>query len=224
MAPVFLYVGRLAGNSQPTDNVSAGFQNVGIGDSVLLSIQTGSGNTGLGYQALFSVGAGVNNVALGALALFNNAAGNRNVALGSGAGFSLAGNDISHNTLVGHFAGFSLVAGGDENTLLGYRAGFAIDAGARNIIIGANVDAAVPGGNDQLNIGNALRGNLATGALQFAAEARLGVFTVGTLPAGAQGDTAFVTDSLLPAFGAPVAAGGGVPVPVYHDGAVWVVG
>ena len=50
------------------------------------------------------------------------------------------------------------------------------------------------------------------------------VYTVATLPAGVSGRHAFVSDALAPAFGAAVAAGGAVPVPVYHDGTNWKVG
>lgn len=51
--------------------------------------------------------------------------------------------------------------------------------------------------------------------------------TVGTLTAAATagaGARDFVTDALAPAFGVAVAAGGGVSVPVYSDGANWLVG
>ncbi len=62
------------------------------------------------------------------------------------------------------------------------------------------------------------------GRTQVGAALRLQQYTVATLPAGAQGDTAVVTDALGPAFGAPVAGGGAVTVPVYHTGAAWNVG
>ena len=47
-------------------------------------------------------------------------------------------------------------------------------------------------------------------------------YTVGTLPTGAQGYTAFVTDALAPAFLTPVVGGGAVVAPVFHDGTNWV--
>lgn len=54
---------------------------------------------------------------------------------------------------------------------------------------------------------------------------RLPTYTVATLPAGAvAGWKAFVSDSLAPAFGAVVAGGGAVFIPVYFDGAAWRVG
>ena len=61
--------------------------------------------------------------------------------------------------------------------------------------------------------------------LRLASDAPLNLksYTVAGLPAGTNNDTAFVTDALAPAFGAAVAGGGAVRVPVYYDGA-WKVG
>jgi len=51
------------------------------------------------------------------------------------------------------------------------------------------------------------------------------VLTVATLPATpTAGERAMVSNALAPAFGAPVAAGGAVTVPVFYDGAAWIVG
>lgn len=47
---------------------------------------------------------------------------------------------------------------------------------------------------------------------------------VSELPKGTIGDRGFVTDSLGPIWGVPVAGLGAVPTPVYHDGTVWRVG
>ena len=52
-------------------------------------------------------------------------------------------------------------------------------------------------------------------------------YTVATLPSAVtagKGARSFVTDALLPAFGATVATGGAVAVPVYSDGTNWKVG
>lgn len=56
---------------------------------------------------------------------------------------------------------------------------------------------------------------------------RFPVATVSTLPSAATvgvGYRSFVTDALLPTFGATVASGGAVKVPVYSDGTSWKVG
>lgn len=53
------------------------------------------------------------------------------------------------------------------------------------------------------------------------------VYTVATLPSAVTsgvGTRAFVSDALLPTFGAIVVTGGAVKVPVYSDGTNWRVG
>lgn len=53
----------------------------------------------------------------------------------------------------------------------------------------------------------------------------VGIFTVATLPAAPPAGTrAFVNDALAPAFGAAVAGGGAVFIPVFFNGAAWIVG
>ena len=52
-------------------------------------------------------------------------------------------------------------------------------------------------------------------------------YTVATLPnavTSGKGSRSFVTDALGPTFGATVASGGAVAVPVYSDGTNWKVG
>jgi hypothetical protein len=52
-------------------------------------------------------------------------------------------------------------------------------------------------------------------------------YTVATLPSAATsgvGARSFVTDATAPTFGATVAGGGAVAVPVYSDGTDWKVG
>jgi hypothetical protein len=51
---------------------------------------------------------------------------------------------------------------------------------------------------------------------------RLKGYTVATLPAGTQGDTAFVTDALAPAFITTVAGGGAVVTEVFYNGTNWI--
>jgi len=51
---------------------------------------------------------------------------------------------------------------------------------------------------------------------------RLKGYTVATLPAGTQGDTAFVTDATTPTYLGALTGGGAVVTPVFYDGAVWV--
>lgn len=52
-------------------------------------------------------------------------------------------------------------------------------------------------------------------------------YTVATLPSAVtsgKGARSFVTDALAPVFGATVASGGAIAVPVYSDGTNWKVG
>lgn len=51
---------------------------------------------------------------------------------------------------------------------------------------------------------------------------RMKGYTVATLPAGTQGDTAFCTDLLAPGFLVAAAGGGAVVGPVFYNGAAWV--
>lgn len=49
-------------------------------------------------------------------------------------------------------------------------------------------------------------------------------YTVSTLPTGVEGDCAYVTDALAPAFGATAVGGGSVKIPVFYNGTNWIVG
>ncbi len=53
---------------------------------------------------------------------------------------------------------------------------------------------------------------------------RLKGYTVVTLPAGTQGDMAYVTDALAPAWNAPLVGGGAVVCKAFFNGAAWVAG
>lgn len=51
---------------------------------------------------------------------------------------------------------------------------------------------------------------------------RLAGYTVGTLPAGVIGDTAYVTDALAPTWGAVLVGGGAIVTRAFFNGAAWV--
>ena len=70
-----------------------------------------------------------------------------------------------------------------------------------------------------------LAGNLTvsgTGTSLFSGPIRLKNYTVATLPAGTQGDKAFVTDALGPTYLVTVVGGGAVVTEVFYDGTNWV--
>jgi hypothetical protein len=56
----------------------------------------------------------------------------------------------------------------------------------------------------------------------FTAPPVLPGYTVGTLPTPTVGMRAYVTNALGPIYGAPVAAGGTVTIPVFYDGTNWI--
>jgi hypothetical protein len=59
--------------------------------------------------------------------------------------------------------------------------------------------------------------------LQVSGAIRTTGFTVATLPAGTVGMRTYVTDALAPSFGVAVAGSGAVTIPVFYDGANWIV-
>jgi hypothetical protein len=102
---------------------------------------------------------------------------------------------------------------------------------------GPNGEAALVFGTANLNTVVAERmrinsdGNLlvgltsATGValLQVSGPIRTTGYTVATLPAGTVGMRTYVTDALAPSFGVAVAGSGAVTIPVFYDGANWIV-
>jgi len=58
---------------------------------------------------------------------------------------------------------------------------------------------------------------------QFEVPVKLKGYTVAALPTGSQGDVAFVTDALAPAFLTTVVGGGAVVTMVFFDGTNWIV-
>lgn len=70
---------------------------------------------------------------------------------------------------------------------------------------------------------NTFAGNQTFSAIIIAsAQVRLKGYTVATLPAGTQGDTAFCTDLLAPGFLVAAVGGGAVVGPVFYNGGAWV--
>lgn len=97
-----LYLGAGAGANQPTDNVSAGYQNTGIGFESLFSITEGYSNTGIGGYSLFGVTTGTYNTCVGAGIGQSITTGSGNVMLGGDFGFVVTGN---YNLCIGHNSG-----------------------------------------------------------------------------------------------------------------------
>lgn len=83
-------------NSVP---LGVGVNNIGLGNSVLLSLSNGDDNVGLGNQTLRNNQSGSFNTAIGNNGLFNNLTGNNNTGLGFGA--DVASGNLSNATAIG---------------------------------------------------------------------------------------------------------------------------
>jgi hypothetical protein len=138
---------------------TAGNKNVAVGFNTLTHNQ-GETSVAIGADALADNTTGKNNVAVGASAMLKNTSGTENVAIGKSA---LQKNTTGqYNTAVGNTALYNLLTG-QKNVAIGMGAGKSLTTGKRCIAIGAeaNLEASV---DDQLNIGNLLKGSLADDA------------------------------------------------------------
>lgn len=64
-------------------------------------------------------------------------------------------------------------------------------------------------------------GDVTANTVTLANVLKLKAYTVGTLPTGAVGDMAYVTDALAPAYNVTVVGGGAIRVPVFFNGTNW---
>lgn len=123
---------------------------------------SGNFTTAVGSSAIGANGSsGVHNTAVGVQSLFANTAGAYGTAVGSGA---LALNTTSSgSTAIGYGALYS--QNGGSNIGIGYQAGDNITSGARNIIIGYDIDAPTASTSDFSSLGNLffMNGGFGTG-------------------------------------------------------------
>lgn len=160
-------------------DVTSNYGLVAIGSGAGGSLTTGGGNTAVGYGTLRDDVTGYNNTALGQFAL-DHVTGNENVGVGLGTlqytttgaqntvvgTYALNGNSAGNaNTIFGYSAGNNLTSG-DANILIGYQAGFNLTSGTGNIIIGSQ-NAPNATGSNQLDIGDAIYGDLSTGSIKL---------------------------------------------------------
>jgi len=154
--------GNMAMGFQALRRLTTGYHNMAIGYGAMDRNIVGDENVALGYQALYR-STGNKNIGFGKRAFYNSI-GDYNIVIGSDAGTGTSGqSDIDGNILIGYKAGFGLLTGADYNVLIGHQAGDALTTGENNIIIGKDIDAPVADGDNQLNIGNIIYGNLSTG-------------------------------------------------------------
>lgn len=100
--------------------------------------------------------------------------------------------------------------------------------GDLTINAGDGLNSGATNGGNVILLGGTANGAGTAGTIQLQSKAilsntlRLKAYTVGTLPAGTAGDTAYVTDALTPAFLTIVVGGGAVVTPVFYNGTNWV--
>jgi len=162
-------------------------------------------NSSFGQLAFNSNVTGTNNSVYGYSALSFNTDGSSNVAIGRYAGTyssSVGGFQNQHSTN-SVFLGENTVAK-DNN------------AGNTNeIVIGSS---AIGNGSNSVTIGNnSIIKTVLRGVIRHSTS-----YTVSTLPAGTQGDTAFVTDATAPTYLGTLTGGGSVVCPVFYNGTAWV--
>ena len=132
-----------------------------LGQNSGVSATTATNNTAIGVSALRNNVSSGENTAMGFEAMFSNNGGQANVAIGYSSLRTL--NFYDDNTAIG---AYSLnQATGARNTALGKDAGSNLVSGNNNIFVGYGTTAPNSNGNHQLNIGNTIYGNLASGTI-----------------------------------------------------------
>ncbi len=154
---------------------TGGDKNTAVGFDTLTH-NKGNYNVALGAHVLAQNTTGENNTAIGVRALSANTSGKENMAFGFGA---LQKNTVgSWNTAIGNAALYNLTTG-QKNVAIGTGAGKSLTTGKRCIAIGAEADLEATV-NDQLNIGNLLKGSLASGAAYLSLNGGLRVPSIPT--------------------------------------------
>lgn len=168
-----------------------GIENVAVGEATLNSNTIGSSNIAMGGDSLHNNTEGNDNIAIGRQTLQSNTTGNYNVAMGRQtlnytktgsnntavgyqAGYGVADQSFSNNSLFGYQAGFYLKTGGN-NVLIGYQAGYNVNAipatGTGNVFIGYQAGYSETMANNLLYISNSntatplIYGDFSTSAL-----------------------------------------------------------
>lgn len=218
-----------------------GANNVAIGTSALFTFVPASAvgyNTAIGTNAGYNVTTGTNNVIIGGK---TSATG----TLTTGTNVVLLGvdTDVATNNLTNAIAiGYGAVVGASNTLMLGGTGSYLVDT-----ILGGTTASAklhVIKTTEQLRLGYDVSNYVSTtvgstGGVTLDAVGsgagftfndrvihtvpeRLKGYTVAGLPAGTQGDVAYVTDALLPTYLAVLTGGGAVVTPVFYNGTAWV--
>jgi len=140
-----------AGDPSQLFNVTfTGFNNVGLGRSVMPSITSGAGNTAVGNLALDDLTSGDLNVGIGQVALPDNTTGEDNIGVGANSLFS---NTTGDNNVATGFAALLANQTGNGNVAVGNQALFNSTA-SRNVAIGPSAGINLTTGGRNINIAN----------------------------------------------------------------------
>ena len=230
---------------------NAGYASVHIGFEAGKTVTSGRRNTSVGVYSLHNITTGYENTTVGVHAGESLTTGPGNTFLGYAAGFNSNGT-CTFNTAVGSQAMSGTAGGlGQQNVALGYRALYGINTADACIGIGsgagqfANLSRMIfidTNGTSRANLAAAQDSGVIYGRgdgsaqnqeLRLNAMTRLGwgAATVSQLPAASatwRGFRAWVTDASVAYtsanVGTTVAGGGANAVPVFCNGANWVVG
>ena len=137
----------------PSNSITSGESNIGIGRNALSNVSSGHFNIGIGQNALLAQGAGHSrSIAIGNDAM-RYAAANYCVAIGHEAlqGDSSSNSSSQYNTAIGYLT-LKDATTGDSNVALGYAAGTDLTSGSNNIFIGANAGYVHTTGSNTLYI------------------------------------------------------------------------
>ena len=192
--------------------------------------------TGTGVTPVINGGTGLGIIPTNGQLLIGNGTGYTLNTLTAGTGISVtnaAGSITVTNTLPDQTV---VLTGAGTNMVTGTYPNFTITSTAVTSVSGTGTVNGITltgtvTSTGNLTLGGALSGvsltTQVTGILPVAnGGTGTGVaYTVATLPvAGTQGRRAWVTNALAPAFGAVVVGGGAVVIPVFDNGAAWIVG
>lgn len=146
-----LYVGQLAGAAQPSDNVTAGYANTGLGAFALQDVVTGNSNVAVGTYTLRRLaGDDANeNVAIGYSAMQDSVGAAFNVVIGASAAFGLEGEE---NVVIGQSA-MQNAGAADLNVAIGLYGLFNLTTGTNNIGVGPGSLSALIDGEQNVMVG-----------------------------------------------------------------------
>lgn len=143
-------------------------------------------------------------------------------SVGSPAG---AGIELEYNAGASYFTSYNRTTSSWLPTIIRASNTSFFASGTEIFKILSSGNAIIQGGGAFTDSGDRLQvvGTLkVTGVLKAGDVLRLKNYTVATLPAGTQGDTAYITDATAPTYLGTLTGGGSVVCPVFYNGTAWV--